>query len=259
VKKSHAVLATEKKDDRHQARDLRTLWRHPGKRTLGQTMNKENWSACANAWDMLESLRGKASERKLRLLACAFCRRISHLLTPEDYSDLELGEKVAEGLLPVDSPVVTDARNRRYGTPPFPASMVAAKAPLLVNPFLAAGAGASSASDALADSSDGSKESTARLACKLAEQKEQAGLVRDVFGHLYFSGKVDSSWLRWNDGMVPDLARSIYKRRRFEDMPILHDALLDAGCDNQDILDHCESPGPHVRGCWVLDQILGWE
>jgi hypothetical protein len=42
-------------------------------------------------------------------------------------------------------------------------------------------------------------------------------------------------------------------------MPVLHDALLDAGCDNPDILDHCKGPGPHVRGCWVLDLLLGKE
>jgi hypothetical protein len=66
-------------------------------------------------------------------------------------------------------------------------------------------------------------------------------------------------WLRWNDGTVSRLARSIYEERRFGDLPILHDALLDAGCDNQDILDHCKAPGPHVRACWVLDLLLGKE
>jgi hypothetical protein len=42
-------------------------------------------------------------------------------------------------------------------------------------------------------------------------------------------------------------------------LPLLHDALLDAGCTDQNILDHCRSPGPHVRGCWVVDLILGRE
>jgi hypothetical protein len=70
---------------------------------------------------------------------------------------------------------------------------------------------------------------------------------------------LDPSWLRWNDGTVPRLAQAIYEGRRFGDMPILHDALLDAGCDDQDILDHLRSPGPHVRGCWVIDLNLGKE
>jgi predicted enzyme related to lactoylglutathione lyase len=71
--------------------------------------------------------------------------------------------------------------------------------------------------------------------------------------------EVNPAWLRWNDGTVPRLAQVIYEGRRFDDLPILHDALLDAGCDNQDILDHLRSPGPHVRGCWVIDLILGKE
>jgi hypothetical protein len=58
---------------------------------------------------------------------------------------------------------------------------------------------------------------------------------------------------------VPRIARGIYEGHRFEDLPILHDALLDAGCDNQDVLDHCKDPGPHVRACWVLDLLLGKE
>jgi hypothetical protein len=47
--------------------------------------------------------------------------------------------------------------------------------------------------------------------------------------------------------------------RDFGAMPILADALHDAGCDNADILDHCRGPGPHVRGCWVVDLVLGKE
>ena len=42
-------------------------------------------------------------------------------------------------------------------------------------------------------------------------------------------------------------------------MPILADALQDAGCDNDDILTHCRGEGPHVRGCWVVDLVLGKE
>jgi hypothetical protein len=40
-------------------------------------------------------------------------------------------------------------------------------------------------------------------------------------------------------------------------MPILADALQDVGCDNEDILNHLRSPGPHILGCWVLDLVLG--
>jgi hypothetical protein len=53
------------------------------------------------------------------------------------------------------------------------------------------------------------------------------------------------------------LARTIYEDGRFEEVPVLGDALEEAGCDNPDLLGHCRSRGHHVRGCWVLDAILG--
>ena len=67
----------------------------------------------------------------------------------------------------------------------------------------------------------------------------------------------DPSWLAWNGGTVAKLAAAIYDARRFADLPILADALEDAGCDNADILHHCRSEKEHVRGCWVIDLLLG--
>jgi len=65
-------------------------------------------------------------------------------------------------------------------------------------------------------------------------------------------------WLRWNHGTIPALARTAYEEHAFEEvMPILADALEDAGCANLDILRHCRGDAPHVRGCWVLDLLLG--
>jgi len=54
-----------------------------------------------------------------------------------------------------------------------------------------------------------------------------------------------------------DLACTIYHERAFERMPILADALMDAGCDSEEIIGHCRSEGPHVRGCHVIDLLLG--
>ena len=65
---------------------------------------------------------------------------------------------------------------------------------------------------------------------------------------------VDPSWLT---STVVQLAVGIYDEKAFDRMPILADALQDAGCDNADVLDHCRGPRPHVRGCWVVDLILG--
>jgi hypothetical protein len=63
--------------------------------------------------------------------------------------------------------------------------------------------------------------------------------------------------LAWNDGIVAKIALAIYKERAFERMPILADSLMHAGCTNDTIRAHCRSGGLHVRGCWVLDLLIG--
>jgi hypothetical protein len=68
---------------------------------------------------------------------------------------------------------------------------------------------------------------------------------------------IPPSQLAWNDGAIPKMAQSIYDDRAFNRLPRLADALEDAGCDDADILSHCRTPGEHVRGCWVVDLLLG--
>lgn len=63
----------------------------------------------------------------------------------------------------------------------------------------------------------------------------------------------------WRTGTALTLAQQMYDAREFSAMPILADALQDAGCDCAAILDHCRGPGPHVRGGWVVDLVLGKE
>jgi hypothetical protein len=83
------------------------------------------------------------------------------------------------------------------------------------------------------------------------------GFLRDAFGPLPFRPVViDSSWLKWNEGTVVNIAQGIYDDRALDRLPILADSLEDAGCREADILVHCRHPGPHVRGCWVLDLLL---
>jgi hypothetical protein len=87
--------------------------------------------------------------------------------------------------------------------------------------------------------------------------KTAVALLHDIAGPLPFRAvAIDPSWLSWNDGTVRRLAQAIYDERRFADMPILADALLDAGCDDEEVLAHCRRPAEHVRGCWVLDLLL---
>jgi hypothetical protein len=85
------------------------------------------------------------------------------------------------------------------------------------------------------------------------ETAAQASLLRDIFGNPFrrpFSPA-------WRTDTVLSLARTMYAARDFSAMPILADALQDAGCDNDDILSHCRNTQlPHVRGCWVVDRVL---
>ena len=89
------------------------------------------------------------------------------------------------------------------------------------------------------------------------EYRNQANLIRDIFGRPLSPEAVEPAWLAWNNGTVPAIARCVYDERRFEDLPILADALEDAGCTDAALLDHCRGPGPHVRGCWAVDLLLG--
>src|SRR5262245_4523174 len=58
---------------------------------------------------------------------------------------------------------------------------------------------------------------------------------------------------------IQSIAQAIYEEGRFSDMPVLADALEEAGCDDAEFLSHCREPGEHVRGCWVIDLLLGKE
>jgi hypothetical protein len=87
-----------------------------------------------------------------------------------------------------------------------------------------------------------------------AEVQAQCNLLRDVFGNPFRPVAFDPAW-RTSDVLL--LARGIYEERAFDRMPILADALQDAGCDNDDILSHLrEANATHVRGCWALDLVL---
>lgn len=87
-----------------------------------------------------------------------------------------------------------------------------------------------------------------------AARAEQADLVRDVFPPPGTSPFVRPDWLT---STVTAMARQMYDGREFSPMPILADALQDAGCTDELILGHCRKPAPHTRGCWAIDLVLG--
>jgi hypothetical protein len=89
------------------------------------------------------------------------------------------------------------------------------------------------------------------------ERAFQAELLRCIFGNPFRPVRIDASWLAWGLGTAVRLARSIYEERRWDEMPILGDALQEAGCTDTEVLDHCRGAGPHARGCFVVDLLLG--
>ncbi len=91
----------------------------------------------------------------------------------------------------------------------------------------------------------------------VADESQQRSWIRELAGNPYRPAVLDPTWLGWNDGCVGKLARVLDAERRFEDLPILADALEDAGCTETMLLEHLRSSGPHCHGCWALDTVLG--
>jgi hypothetical protein len=213
-------------------------------------MTEVEWLTCTDPGSMLKYLRanGQASDRKLRLFEVACCRRIE-LLPKEGRSDdaVKIAERAADGLC--------DAREL-------------ARAERL----------AVYASRAAVDRGADASICRARLAAQCAVNPQtinaandtslvareagvgfdiQAILVRDLWGNPHRPARVAPNWLRWNDAILAKLAEAIYADYSFNWLPILADALEEAGCTHSDFLNHCRQPGEHVRGCWVIDLILG--
>jgi hypothetical protein len=68
---------------------------------------------------------------------------------------------------------------------------------------------------------------------------------------------VAPAWLEWNSGAVRQIARSIRDDKRMADLPILADALQEAGCTDERLLGHCRTPGHPAGGCWIVEVLLG--
>ncbi len=120
------------------------------------------------------------------------------------------------------------------------------------DPFLAAERGAAYTAYAV----HAATKPLRRYQAGRAEEAAQAVLTRDIVGNPFRPATFSPEW---RTDTATAIARQMYESRDFGAMPILADALQDAGCDSADILDHCRGDGPHVRGCWVVDLVLGKE
>jgi hypothetical protein len=216
---------------------------------------------------MMGQLSCTASERKRRLFACACARRIWHLLSDEQSaSAVVVAERFADGLsnnteldVARQQARIAEGRYRTRGQR-SPWTWWAARTAVTTT-YKRAGDTVQSAYNAMVAAVlytfPAEEDDLERDQMSQDEETVQAAVLRDILGNPRYRLAVDPSWLRWDDGTVPRIAQGIYEERAFDRLPILHDALLDAGCDCDDILAHCRGAGPHVRGCWVIDLLLG--
>jgi hypothetical protein len=213
-------------------------------------MDEARWLGCTDLQALLTFLRGRVSERKLRLFAIACCRRLDRLvISPEARAALEVAERFAEGQAsPRDLRLARRAvRRRSYewfvrAAAEHRASSAAEVVAEAV-PLAAAGAVTSHGTPLWSFT-------------RTAEQRALCVLLREVVGNPFTPSRCEPAWLEWNGGCVLGLVQSIYEERAFERLPILADALEDAGCADPSILTHCRAPSGHVRGCWVVDLLL---
>jgi hypothetical protein len=250
-------------------------------------MTETEWLACKDPRPMLEFLRGKASERKLRLFACACVRRVWHLLDDQSSREaVEAGERRPDGPRKAWRALFERAHHaagmlnirahRERRAPGGKAAQARAAAASAAVGILQGSAvyNYASAGHLAAIGASYRAAEAAKFAARAAgaagrpgaktERIAQSKLVRDVFGNPFHPVTVDPAWLAWQGGTVRKLAGDADEGRRLPEgtleatrVAVLADALEDAGCADAELLGHLRGPEPHVRGCWAVDLLLG--
>jgi hypothetical protein len=249
-------------------------------------MTENDWLTAMAPKQMLDYLagRGKVSPRKLRLLLCACCRQLWPLFRDDiTRQALEMAERHADGLAPKgqlqgirqavllllqeemgwkeedDVEFLMDHHERS----PFEEDLLFVTRTTAVRATgnLLPPRQVSRTLNLLADTQPSSRKNKARAACKF----QQTALVRDIFGNPFRPlSATDPSLLRWQGSTIPKLAQAVYDDRHLPAgtldparLAVLADALEEAGVTDPDLLDHRRGPDFHVRGCYVLDALLG--
>jgi hypothetical protein len=223
------------------------------------TMTEQDWLEGANPARMVSFLRERrVGDRKLRLFGCACCRRVWSLL-PDDASRhaVEVAERFADKLARRKD--MNNAHLACGKTPHNPAISV-----VRISTQMAA-FWTSYSARCLAPgytSFDASQIQAYHAATEL-EGRSQVKLLHDIFGNPFRPISVSRPW---QTPRVLSLSQALYDNRPLpsgtldpEQLTVLADALEEAGCDNADILGHLRGPGPHTRGCWVVDLLLDRE
>ncbi len=236
-------------------------------------MNERDWLACGDPHAMISFLEGKVNDRKLRLFACACCRRYWMFLDNNARKAVEMAERIADGKVLWEdiwediSEVVRRTKDaffmnlgdtRALESHPDRhvamavieiAGIQAARETLHATSLLAR----QNISFADAPSFDSGQ---AEIEGLREARWDECELLRHIVGNPFRPVVIDPAWLRWNDGTVVKMAQALYDENRFDDLPFLADALQDAGCTNEEILSHCRTPMEHPRGCWLVDALL---
>jgi hypothetical protein len=216
-------------------------------------MTEAEWLACGDPRPMLDFLRGQASERKVRLFTLACGRRYPRLWC--DPADGPVIGSLVERLFDaaerhIDGAVCSDemdALRRQMGRRPTEWFWVLDGTLQGDTGFWGRLCG---------DQGAGLREETGIEVQELCQS--QVALLRCIFGNPFRPlPRLDPTWLAWESGTVPKLAASVYEERAFDRLPVLADALEEAGCNAAELLAHLRGPGPHVRGCWAVDLLLG--
>jgi len=209
-------------------------------------MTEAEWLECKDPKALLETLQGWASERKFRLFACGCSRRIWQLLeTGSSRNAVVMAERHAdddcsdEDLQAANQSAHREVKNVDYGDAYW------ADLGCMVSHENTWEAARFTESIVGRHGEPHGKES----------RTVHSDLLRDIFGNPFRPVSINPSWLT---STVLALAQGIYQERAFDRLLILADALQDAGCEYEDILNHFRNPNAtHVRGCWALDLVLG--
>ena len=223
-------------------------------------MDEAEWLACADPDRMLKHLGKKYSGRKLRLFAVACCRRVWERLDPLERKAVEVAERYADGL---SSREELDAAGEAASS--GTAEMVGLDKEHNPAVWVTSWSAQKAATDSSAYAAGWAVRGivghrTTKSAWEVAfagERERQCDFLRDIVGNPFRPVVIPPAVLAWSGGTVVKLAQAIYDDRRFGELPVLADALEDAGCTDAAILVHCRGPGEHVRGCWVVDLLLG--
>lgn len=241
-------------------------------------MTEAEWLTCDTPTLLLAHVRGTLSQRKDRLLAAALCSVIRDFILDERLRRaIEVAEKFADAEASTDElaaayeKVVAAGREQRWfnqaeGREWDDAQTMAADAVSYCavpdSSFLTV-----RTSHAADTATYGAEPDCSYLSMSSAQRALSAAayrntldtdtplflrFVRDVAGNPFRRSSMPSPMLN-----VTRLARAIYAKRAFDRLPILADTLEDSGCIDQGILEHLRDSGPHVRGCWALDMVLG--